>query len=96
LQWVRTWGGASDDFINSLAVDSGGDVHLGGHTESYTGAWQIITTGTQSSPSGMQSTPSGSDGTPAGTESSPTGTQGSPTGSETGAGGNDTLLLKNW
>jgi uncharacterized delta-60 repeat protein len=96
LQWAKTWGGSDGDGVSAIAVDSTGNVCLGGVTYSYTGTWQVVTTGIQTSPSGTEDSPTGTEDTPTGTEASPTGTENSPTGDETGASGADTLLLKNW
>jgi len=95
LQLAKTWGGSSTDWLSAVAVDSTGNIYLGGSTDSYTGVWQEVTTGTQRTPSGSESSPAGTAGSPSATQTSPTGTQTSPTGSETGAGGYDTLLLRN-
>ncbi len=35
LQWNNTWGGNQSDFINVIALDSLGNIYLGGHTESF-------------------------------------------------------------
>jgi len=96
LQWSKTCGGADNDWVSAVAVDSTGNVYLGGATYTYTGIWQEVTTGSQTSPSATSTTPSGTAGSPSGAEDSPVGTQTTPTGSETGAGGLDTLLLRNW
>jgi len=93
LQGAKTWGGSSDDTVCAVAVDSTGNLYLGGSTQSYTGIWQAQTVGTQEV-SGFSATPEGWEDSPSGAEGSPEGTRTSPTGSETGAGGADTLLLK--
>jgi uncharacterized delta-60 repeat protein len=94
LQWAKTWGSSSGDYLNAVAVDSTGNPYFVGYTDSrYTGNWQDAATGIQTSPSGIAGSPTWPTVSPSGTQGTPEGTENSPTGSETGGGGYDTLLL---
>jgi hypothetical protein len=84
------------DYVADIAVDSTGNVYLGGCSGGSPGVWQAVTSGIGDTPSGIEGTPSGTVNLPAGVEGSPSGSEGSPTGSQTGAGSTDALLLKNW
>ena len=97
VQWAKTWSGSDGNELYAVAVDSTGNVCLGGITYSYTGAWQDVTGVVGTSPGTVDYSPPGVPNTVSGTAvDDPPGTDSDQTGIQTGADGSDALLLKNW
>ncbi|MHC5039108.1 MAG: NHL repeat-containing protein [Planctomycetota bacterium] len=94
LQWALTWGGTLPEFLYGSRIHADGSLYIAGITESYTGGWNTITAGTETSPSVTALPPAGTETVPLGTETPAIGTVNSPGGDETGAGASDALLMK--